>query len=462
MDRILLIDLDNDYCKKEKCRRLPNLIKDSLPSREFILKKVKTLQSGPLSPRPSIILFRPDSANLSRELICSIKEKYDQTPTIALVCTKKNGLSASILDILSEFDDIISCPFNELDLAFRIQRILNPRKQPISMSGTKEIKEGLHLEALIGRSRYFLEQIEKIPLFAYSDATLLISGETGTGKELFARAIHYEGPRHGKPFIPINCGALPDHLIENELFGHIKGAFTDAASSEKGLIAEAEGGTLFLDEIDTVSPQAQTRLLRFLQDRRYHPLGSSKGIQADVRIIAATNTDLRTRVEAKLFREDLYHRLNILSLPLPPLRERLEDIPLLASHFLLQHGKLNGRGPIQLSPDSLQKLLSYSWPGNVRELEGVVQRVVIINSSSVLNPEDIHIPSSYPKEILKNGSFCEAKIQIIREFERAYLTNLMIKHQGNITNAALAAGKDRRSLQRLLQKNGLDKSAFKD
>lgn len=329
------------------------------------------------------------------------------------------------------------------------------------MDRVLETKEGLHLEALIGRSRCFLEQVGKIPLFSHSDATLLISGETGTGKELFARAIHYEGPRHGKPFIPINCGALPDHLIENELFGHIKGAFTDASSAEQGLIAEAEGGTLFLDEIDTISPQAQTRLLRFLQDLRYRPLGSSKGMQADVRIIAATNTDLRARVEAKLFREDLYHRLNILSLPIPPLRERLEDISLLASHFILQHGKLNGRGPIQLSPESLQKLLSYAWPGNVRELEGVIQRAVIVTSSSVLNPEDIHIPSHYPKDIFKDGSFCEAKIRIIREFERAYLTNLMIKHQGNITNAALAAGKDRRSLQRLLQKNGLDKSAFK-
>lgn len=461
MDRILLIDLDVDYCKKEKCRRLSNLIKDSLPSREFILKTVKTIQAGLMSARPSIILFRPDTANLSRELICSIKKTFNETPTIALVCTKRDGLSTSILDLLNEFDDFISCPFNELDLAFRIRRILHLRKQPISVSGTKEIKEGLHLEALIGRSRCFLEQIEKIPVFAHSDATLLISGETGTGKELFARAIHYEGPRHGKPFIPINCGALPDHLIENELFGHTKGAFTDASSAEQGLIAEAEGGTLFLDEIDTISPQAQTRLLRFLQDQRYRPLGSSKGIQANVRIIAATNTDLRTRVEAKLFREDLYHRLNIISLPLPPLRERLEDIPILASHFLSQHGKQNGRGPIQLSLESLQKLMSYSWPGNVRELEGVIQRAVIVTSSSVLNLEDIHIPSPYPKDIFKNESFCEAKIQIIREFERAYLTNIMIKHQGNITNAALAAGKDRRTFQRLLQKNGLDKSIFK-
>ncbi len=461
MHRILLIDLDVDYCKREKCRSLSCLVKDSLPSGEFTLKTVKTLQPGPLSPRPGIIFFRPDPANLSQELICSIKKQYNQTPTIALVCAKKNGLSTSILDLLNEFDDFISCPFNELDLAFRIQRILHLGKQTMPASGAKEIKGGFHLEVLVGKSKSFIDALEKIPLFSHSDATLLISGETGTGKELFARAIHYEGPRHGKPFIPINCGALPDHLIENELFGHVKGAFTDASSAEQGLIAEAEGGTLFLDEIDTVSPQAQTRLLRFLQDLRYRPLGSSKGMQANVRIIAATNTDLRARVAAKLFREDLYHRLNILSLPLPPLRERLEDIPILASHFLLQHGKLNGRGSIHLSPESLQKLLSYAWPGNVRELEGVIQRAVIVTSSSALNPDDINIPSHYPKDIFKNGSFCEAKIQIIREFERAYLTNLMIKHQGNITNAALAAGKDRRTFQRLLQKNGLDRSIFK-
>ncbi|KAA0242848.1 MAG: sigma-54-dependent Fis family transcriptional regulator [Candidatus Brocadia sp. AMX2] len=231
--------------------------------------------------------------------------------------------------------------------------------------------------------------IEKIPSLAWSDATVMIYGETGTGKELIARAIHYNSHRHGKPFIPVNCGALPDHLIENELFGHAKGAFTDASTAEKGLIAEAEGGALFLDEVDTLSSSAQIKLLRFLQDKEYRHLGSSKSRGADVRVIAATNSNLWYLVETKRFREDLYYRLNVLSVTLPPLRERVSDIPLLAAHFLTRYAKQNRRGLLHLSGDAMQKLIHYPWSGNVRELEGVIQRAAVLCASSVLEPEDI-------------------------------------------------------------------------
>ena len=195
----------------------------------------------------------------------------------------------------------------------------------------------------------------------------------------------------------MNCAALPDHLFENELFGHVKGAFTDAGTSEKGLIAEAEGGTLILDEVDTLSPAAQAKLLRFLQNGEYRPLGSSRSVTASVRIIAATNTDLFDRVKAKLFREDLYFRLNALSVIIPPLRERMEDIVHLSNHFLTQYARERNTERRGISSDALRKLMAYEWPGNVRELEGVILRALVLTTSATLQPEDINLPQQSSK-----------------------------------------------------------------
>ena len=304
----------------------------------------------------------------------------------------------------------------------------------------------------------FLQMLEKIPLLAQPDAPVLILGETGTGKELVARAIHTHSARQRKPFIPVNCGALPDHLFENELFGHTKGAFTDASSAEKGLVAEAEGGTLFLDEIDALSPAAQVKLLRFLQHREYRPLGSAKSRIADVRILAATNADLGQHMQAKNFREDLYHRLNVLSLTVPPLRERIEDILLLATHFLMVYRQQHGRDALCFSPKALRKLLAHSWPGNVRELEGVIQRGVLLAPGSTLQPEDMDLP--LPNHEDENGAFHVAKARVVEQFEQTYLLDLMVAHQGNISQAAKAAGKDRRTFQKLLQKYDLKRHIF--
>jgi DNA-binding NtrC family response regulator len=258
----------------------------------------------------------------------------------------------------------------------------------------------------------------------------------------------------------VNCGALPDLLFENELFGHTRGAFTNAFSQQQGLVAEAQGGTLFLDEIDTLSASAQIKLLRFLQDRQYRPLGSARSLVADVRIIAATNVDLTMNVEGRRFREDLFYRLNVLSLSIPPLRERIEDIPRLVAHFADQYGDKNGRRTISVSFQAIQKLMSYSWPGNVRELEGVIQRATVLVSSTVLEPDDFDLPMSYRKQDTDGGSLRQAKACAVREFERSYLTKLLAAAKGNITHASKAAGKDRRTLQRLLHKYGLERQAF--
>jgi transcriptional regulator with GAF, ATPase, and Fis domain len=329
-------------------------------------------------------------------------------------------------------------------------------------------------KTLIGTSRCFLQVTGMIPLLSTSKSTVLISGETGTGKELFARALHYSGERKGKPFVPVNCAALPDHLVENELFGHSKGAFTGAFTDKSGLFQEANGGTLFLDEINSLSMMVQSKLLRVLQDQEFRPLGSTKNQTVDVKIIAATNTDLRYMVETRQFREDLFYRLNVLSIVLPPLRDRPEDILLLAGHFLKVYAKEFGRGAIVIGHSAKRKLMGYAWPGNVRELQGVMQRAAAMASEDEsLEAQDLDLPESERSEpagptmtlmsrqaLSGDCNFQAMKTKVIEEFERAYLSELMSTYHGNISKAARAANKERRAFQRLLQKHRLDRRAF--
>lgn len=325
-------------------------------------------------------------------------------------------------------------------------------------------------DTLIGTSRSFLQVKSKIPLLSRSRSTVLISGETGTGKELFARAIHYSGERRGKPFVPVNCAALPDHLVENELFGHSKGAFTGALVEKHGLFHEADGGTLFLDEINSLNLPAQSKLLRVLQDQEFRPLGSTKSRAVDVKIVAATNTDLRYLVETRQFREDLFYRLNILSVELPPLRNRQEDIPQLARYFVKHAAEEFGKNVVQLSPDAIKKLVEYAWPGNVRELQGVLHRAIAMAMGHVIGFAEIDLPdhevprlvgTAVPEMTVSElGGFQALKAKVIDEFERAYLSKLLSSHQGNVSQAARAAHKERRAFQRLLHKHGLDRREF--
>ncbi len=324
---------------------------------------------------------------------------------------------------------------------------------------SRDLSPRIHFDTLVGESEVFLRTLEKIKLFAGTGATVLITGETGTGKELFARAIHYHGVRRGQPFIPVNCGALPDALIENELFGHSKGAYTDAASAERGLVAEAHGGTLFLDEIDALSFPAQAKLLRFLQRGEYRPVGCAKFAYADVRVVVASNADLLVLVQEKRFREDLFYRLHVLSVTIPPLRYRFGDLPLLAAHFAEHYGRVHGYGPVSVSEEALHKLMAHSWPGNIRELEGVLQRAVLHSGGGTIETYHVELAGAMVAETT-SGTLSQAKMTAMQEFERTYLINLLRVHRGNITHAAKAAGKERRSFQRLLTKHQLHRSQF--
>jgi DNA-binding NtrC family response regulator len=403
---------------------------------------------------------RPSASETGQELIESCKRKWIHASIIAVLCSKWERLLDGLPSVLTKVDDFLACPFHESELLLRIRRLLQSKATIVS-SENRGASEPLHFGALVGQNESFVRAIKNIPPLAQSDATVLICGETGTGKELFARAIHYHSIRRQKPFIPVNSAALPDHLFENELFGHAKGAFTDATSSEKGLIAEAEGGTLLLDEVDTLSLAAQAKLLRFLQNGEYRPLGCARSITANVRIITATNTDLFERVKAKLFREDLFFRLNALSLMIPPLRERIEDIVHLTNHFLTAYAKERNTERRHISSEALSKLMMYEWPGNVRELEGLILRALVLTNSVVLQPVDINLPQQSARPIQENPLLRQAKANMIQNFELNYLTKLLALHHGNITHAAKASGKQRSALQRLLRKHSLDPNSFR-
>jgi DNA-binding NtrC family response regulator len=340
----------------------------------------------------------------------------------------------------------------------------SPVRRPWRVEEPREQSAPIEWPLFVGNSpelRAVVRQIEKI---ARSDAPVLIQGETGSGKELAARAIRVRSARRTSPFVAVNCGAIPDGLIETELFGHSAGAFTDARQSREGVIALAHRGTLFLDEVDTLSPKAQIALLRFLQDFRYRPVGLSSEVSANVRVIVATNQCLEGLVEEGRFRRDLLYRLNILELTIPPLRSRRSDIDLLAQHFLGVFCRQYGFPPKRLHPDASMWLHRHDWPGNVRELENWIHRHVLLADDPEIRIGDRSTPASdaQPDGCGHDapGDFRSAKARAVAEFERAYLKRVLAAAHGNVTAAARIAGKERRSFGRLLRKHRIDRLQF--
>lgn len=320
---------------------------------------------------------------------------------------------------------------------------------------------------LIGRSPAFVETLKTVKQIAAFDVSVTVYGETGTGKELVAQAIHYLSPRASHPFIPIDCGSLPDTIFENEIFGHERGAFTDANKTQSGLIEQANGGTLFLDEIEALSLSAQTTFLRFLQDRRYRALGGELFRTADVRVIAASNEDLEKLCDRQAFRRDLYYRLNVMPLTLPPLRVRAGDIALLSKHFLdCLHARYD-QPARHLDSSALEWMLNHDWPGNVRELENMLHRAFLLADGDTINLEHLRVNghNSYVPlrkiSLSKDVHFNKARSLVIDDFEKHYLDSLMCQTGGNVSRAAKQAGKERRALGRLLKKHGIDPREYK-
>ena len=331
---------------------------------------------------------------------------------------------------------------------------------------------------LVGVSRPFAAVLDLIRKMARCEATVLIQGETGTGKELAARGIHYLGPRRDQPFVPVNCGAIPDALVESEFFGYVRGAFTDARDAHCGLIASAESGTLFLDEVETLSPRGQVALLRFLQDRIYRPIGGRQPVRGNVRVIAASNAPIAALVASGTFRSDLMYRLAIMSMRMPSLRERRGDAVLLARHFISGFARQYGVAEKRLDEASLGALERYDWPGNVRELENLVHReflctddetialaaALAMGQTQLTDGLRAQVQPSVPPPQAAHYyelDYRRARAAILAEFEKAYVCHALAQSGGNVSQAARRVGKERRAFGKLIRKHGIDRDRYR-
>jgi two-component system response regulator GlrR len=348
-------------------------------------------------------------------------------------------------------------PFEPQDLLLQIERALENRRLTVEIKRLKGLlEERYDFANIVARSEKMKRVLEMVSQIASTESTVYIHGESGTGKELIAKAIHLASERKEKPFVAINCAALPETLMESELFGHEKGAFTGAVRSTKGLFTQAHGGTLFLDEIGDMPLSIQAKLLRALQERQFYPVGSEKPVAVDVRVIVATQKDLESHVKQGLFREDLFYRIHVIPIKLPPLRERREDIPPLVEHFLNRFSQRMKKEVKGFMPQAMQKLMLYEWPGNVRELENTVEYAVAMTQRDVITEELILQP---------NGVVSEEPLRPLREakdaYEKGYLIHLLEICSGNVSKAAKLAGKYRADFYDLLKKHNLKSEDFK-
>jgi DNA-binding NtrC family response regulator len=371
------------------------------------------------------------------EILHLIREQHPDLPVIMITAYGK--VDNVVEAIRTGAQNFVQKPWdNDKLLADIRSAIARFHAEEENVQLKRALKQRYNFENIVGKSEAMLSIFDLVAQVAPSRSTVLIQGESGTGKELIAKALHANSPRRDKPFVPVNTGAMPSDLLESTLFGHTKGAFTSAIATKKGLFDVANGGTLFLDEIATMGMDTQAKILRVLQDRRFMQLGGVSEIQVDVRIIAATNVDLRQAVREGKFREDLFYRLNVITIELPPLRSRREDIPLLAAHFLKRYSDENGLLLRSLSSDAIRALVDYDWPGNVRELENVIERGVVLSSGPTINSDLLpgHLTGrSYSSSLLEHNPNASL-FDIIEDIERRIIVDKLERCNWNQTDAA--------------------------
>jgi two-component system, NtrC family, response regulator AtoC len=373
---------------------------------------------------------------------------------VVIILTAFATMDTTIATIRAGAYDYLSKPFRMEEIKLVVRRGLEARRlERENRQYRAELKERYRVDNLVGQSAPMIGVYKLIARVAALDTTVLVLGETGTGKEVVARSIHYASPRSHQPFVVVDCTSLPDTLFESELFGHTRGAFTGAVATRRGLLEAAEGGTVLIDEIGDLSAPLQAKLLRVLQERAVRRVGDNESVPIDVRIIAATNRDLKQRVGAGAFREDLYYRLNVVTITVPPLRERRDDLPLLAQHFLQKHARAASKPVTGFARETLAALTRYPWPGNVRELEHTIERAVALASTSVLIPDDL------PLDVRGSSSVPDAwpeRPKTLEELKSWYVDTILRQTRGNKAQAAEILGVDRRTLYRMLERSSTD------
>ncbi|MEW5742486.1 MAG: sigma-54 dependent transcriptional regulator [Myxococcota bacterium] len=401
----------------------------------------RALEAGPPFDLVMTDMAMPNAGDGLAVLTASRAASPD-TPVI--VVTAYGNIEGALDTIQQGAFDYLSKPF-DVDAITRVARRALEQKRLVEENRT--LKQQVKPASLVGRSAALLEVFKQVARAAQSDVPVLITGETGSGKEMVARSLHQRSQRARGPFVPVDCGAIAESLMESELFGHARGAFTGAAGARRGLFEEASGGTLFLDEVGDIGPKIQSQLLRALQEGEIRRVGESTPVQVDVRVVAATNRDLGELVKEGRFREDLLYRLDVVRLHLPPLRERKEDIPALVEHFASQYAR-GGARPV-VTPEAMARLTAYDWPGNVRQLENVVARALALNATGILTPGDFPEPIGDAQARPPAAGLTE-DLPSLDELSRRYARQVLQQAQGNKSEAARLLGVDRKTLYRLL------------
>ncbi len=394
---------------------------------------------------------------ISKDGISLMEELHTINPDMPVVILTGHGSIETAVDAVKRGAfNYLTKPFNPQELLLQIERALESRKLASEIKRLRGLlEERFGFSNIIAKSEKMHRVLQQVSLVAKTDSTIFINGESGTGKELIAKAIHLASERNEKSFVAINCAAIPETLLESELFGHERGAFTGAVRSARGLFVQAHGGTIFLDEIGDMPLMTQAKVLRVLQERRFYPVGSEKPMEVDVRVIVATNKDLEAEVKKGTFREDLFYRIHVIPIHLPPLRERKEDIPLLVDYFLKKFSEQMKKDVKGLTPMAMQKLMLYDWPGNVRELENTLEFAIAMTQHEVISEDVIlHTRDIAPEPLVPLKTARD-------DFERGYLIRLLEFTKGNVTKAASMAGKYRADFYNLLKKYKLKPENFK-
>jgi DNA-binding NtrC family response regulator len=445
--RLLLVDDDEAACRllSEVLEREAYRVVSALSADEAI---VKLDEDGPFDAVLTDLIM-PRKSGL--DLLRIVRGRDPQA--LVLVLTAFGDAAAAGEAIRAGAYDFISKPYDIAALRATLGRALGRRgmaKRPLAADEIPAAGEPEGL-ALVGHSPAIIDVMKTLARVAASQATVMVMGETGTGKELVARTIHRYSERANRRFVPVNCSALAEGLLESELFGHVKGSFTGASVSRPGLFREADNGTLFLDEVGDISPGLQARLLRALQEHEIVPVGSETAVKVDVRVIAATHRDLPELVRQSRFREDLYYRLDVVTLRLPPLRERRQDIPLLIDHFLRTLSSRHGRSPVAVDPEAQRRLLAYDWPGNIRELQNVLERAVLLAEQGVIGPE--HLATNVrASTALPETSGPSPALRPLEDVEREYVIRVLSATGGNREESSRILGISRRTLTRMIQR----------